>query len=186
MKKFGIGRKDKDKADDSEDTNRSRLFGSKKKKEPSQPASESPYTQPVSASKGNPYAQSASSSKGDPYAAQSNPQPPAYDPYLAPPGPKLGNEKSPVPIGGYGGPSRGEPSTRPGGYGGLGPVQSQDDLDAGREALFGGAKSRVEKQQQIQGALPPDNGDAYTSNAVTQESSAGHGYGGYGERQLTV
>lgn len=240
MKKFSLGRKDKDKSDDSEDVSRSRLFGSKKKKESPPPTSRSPYQQPTTVtpvplgnpytkapppSSSNPYAASASPQMKDPYAQPRDPyanpkglqsqgnapvgsssstQPPAYDHGS---GFRPGQEKSPVPQGGYGGGPRfnnvggpgvtagygsnpygqesSQTSSRPGGYGGLGNVQSQDDIDAGRDALFGGAKERVQKQQQTQNVLPPDNGDPYTANSEAPSGSS-HGYGGYADRQLTV
>jgi len=252
MKKFGLGRKDKDKSDDSEDASRSRLFGSRKKKESPPPTSRSPYQQPItvpSASAGNPYAKASTPASGNPYAtsatsqmkdpyaqskepyanpsqgmrglqpqgdafgraSSSSTQPPAYDAPLGSSGFRPGNEKSPVPQGGYGGgpgfnnggrqgvpagygsnpygQESSQSSSRPGGYGGLGNVQSQDDIDAGREALFGGAKERVQQQQQqqqqIQGGLPPDNRDPYTANSE-EPGSLSHGYGGYADRQLTV
>lgn len=95
---------------------------------------------------------------------------------------------------GYGGNQYGEGSAqapaRVGGYGGLGHLQTQDELAAGKEALFGGAKERVQKQEQQQshGDLPPGDDDLYTSNAQGPSSTLqGYGaYGAHGDRQLTV
>lgn len=68
---------------------------------------------------------------------------------------------------------------RSGGYGGLGRTASYETTpDANRDALFGGARERIEQRQQ-QG--PP--GYEYNS---TDQSGADTSYGAYGDRQLTA
>jgi len=146
--------------------------------------------------------------------------PPAYD---GNDNGAFGKDKSPVPPGGYNGSkfqspdafgqqqrgygggdaygTNGGPSTsqRPGGYGGLGRSNSQDTMatDAGREALFGGAKERLQQRQAqdtIQTSLPPeeDPNRGYGGGGGYGSSSGGYGSsnGGYGEynpdRQLTA
>ena len=71
----------------------------------------------------------------------------------------------------------------PGGYGGLGAAPAPD---ANKDALFAGAKERVQKQEQQQmgyGEPPPyeegGQGGGYGG-------SSGPGYGAYGDRQLTA
>lgn len=120
------------------------------------------------------------------------------------------NDKSPVPSGGYGAPRYGNTgygnqsgygsdkygtssansaasitSSRPGGYGGMGRSGSQDTLDtqSGRDALFGGAKERLAKQEQSTG-LPPEEDPArgYGGGAEAMDM----GYGTYQDRQLTA
>ena len=71
----------------------------------------------------------------------------------------------------------------PGGYGGLGAAPVPDE---NRDALFGGAKERVQKQEQQQmgyGAPPP-----YEESGQEGEygGRSGSGYGAYGDRQLTA
>lgn len=65
------------------------------------------------------------------------------------------------------------------GYGGLGPSRD-DELDANRDALFGGASKRLDQQQQQQGGPP---GYQYQGDP---DSSEGQSYGAYGDRQLTA
>jgi len=145
--------------------------------------------------------------------APSNGGPPAYDGNSA-----FSKDKSPVPAGGYNGNrfqspdafgqqqrgygggnaygTNGGPSTsqRPGGYGGLGRSNSQDTMatDAGREALFGGAKERLQQRQaqdMVQTGLPPeeDPNRGYGGGGGGYGSSSGGGYGQYGaDRQLTA
>ena len=106
-------------------------------------------------------------------------------------------DKSPVPPGGYGNTGYGnmggyggdrygsssapsnEPSSRSGGYGGLGPSGGQDD--AGRSALFGRAKERFEDKQ-TQPQMPPEDGQPGGGYGMDDEQQ----YGTYQERQLTV
>ena len=70
-----------------------------------------------------------------------------------------------------------------GGYGGLGPAPSKPDEN--RDALFGGARERVEKQQQQQmgyGQPPPyEEGDSGGYGGSRQPE-----YEAYGDRQLTA
>ncbi|OCL02056.1 hypothetical protein AOQ84DRAFT_349718 [Glonium stellatum] len=188
MKKFGFGKKG-DAAD--EDDNRSALFGSRKSK--AAPPSSNPYAQPQ---KADPYA------KPNPYGS---PAPPPYNGSND----SFRKDKSPVPVGGYGGGYGGQaggnqggygasrygggaaeqpPSSRygPGGYGGLGRADSQD-TDAGRDALFGGAAQRYQQQQQPQQQAPQPGG-AYggaSGGAGGYGAGASQGYGAYGDRELT-
>ena len=67
----------------------------------------------------------------------------------------------------------------PGGYGGLGAATVPDE---NKDALFGGAKERVQRQEQQQmgyGEPPP-----YEEGG--QEGGYGGSYGAYGDRQLTA
>jgi protein transport protein SEC9 len=69
-----------------------------------------------------------------------------------------------------------------GGYGGLGRTASYDDQpDANRDQLFGGARERIEQRQQQQPGGPPDY--AYNNE---DRSGADTSYGAYGDRQLTA
>lgn len=105
---------------------------------------------------------------------------------------KFGNEK------GYGGPQPGgnpygapapqrsanpyaqisQPSgtSRMGGYGGLG--AADDALDENRDALFGGARDRVQQQ-------PPNGPPGYQYNSG-EDPAESRSYGAYGDRQLTA
>ena len=95
-----------------------------------------------------------------------------------------------------GGPG-GAPTARrgPGGYGGLGRSNSQETMstDAGRDALFGNAPTRVRQQQQTQMG-PPSSGpgggfgaqDGYEAGSGAGDGGQGQGYGAYGDRQLTA
>lgn len=78
-------------------------------------------------------------------------------------------------------------SQRPGGYGGLGRTPSQDTMatEAGRDALFGDARERAEKQAQ---QLPSENGQEDGGYGIENghRGAGSGGYGGYGDRQLTV
>ena len=75
----------------------------------------------------------------------------------------------------------------PGGYGGLGRTASNSTnaTDDNRDALFGGAKERVQKQTQLQmgyGAPPPYE----EGPSGGYEGSSGPSYEAYGDRQLTA
>ncbi|BCR89591.1 putative plasma membrane SNARE protein (Sec9) [Aspergillus chevalieri] len=179
------------KSDDGDDSNRRALFG-RKNKSPAPPAN--PYAKPIPT---NPYTKAKIEAgvaplpaSQQPVAGDKSPAATATAPIAAPAGPpagyapnKYGNQ------GGYGtdrfGGGGGGASSRPGGYGGLG-SDPNDPGDANRDALFGGARERVQQQQP--GAPPPyeEGGNA-----------AGGAYGGYGggsndynnvyqERQLTA
>lgn len=179
------------KSDDGDDSNRRALFG-RKNKSPAPPAN--PYAKPIPT---NPYTKAKIEAgvaplpaSQQPVAGDKSPVATATAPIAAPAGPpagyapnKYGNQ------GGYGtdrfGGGGGGASSRPGGYGGLG-SDPNDPGDANRDALFGGARERVQQQQP--GAPPPyeEGGNA-----------AGGAYGGYGggsndynnvyqERQLTA
>ena len=201
-----------------DDSNRRALFG-KKSKSPQPPANPyakpipiDPYTkakigagvaplppseQPEPETKKSKFGKSSKSS--EPPTPAAGPPPPSQAPYGGEKATytpnKYGNQ------GGYGtdrfggggmgmggGPA---PSSRPGGYGGLG-GDPNDPGDANRDALFGGARDRAQQQQQPNGPPPPpysEGGDAY---------GGGYGGGGYGggtngytsevyqERQLTA
>lgn len=123
------------------------------------------------------------------------------------------NDKSPVPSGGYGGARNGNAgyggqagygsnlygeqsagsgtasiaSSKPGGYGGMGRSYSQETLetDAGRDALFGGAKQRVEQKQAQNPGLPPEE-DPAKGGGANGNGWSDTGYGAYQERELTV
>ncbi|KAI9813077.1 MAG: Protein transport protein S9 plasma membrane t-SNARE [Pycnora praestabilis] len=74
----------------------------------------------------------------------------------------------------------------PGGYGGLGRVPSYDSTttEDRKDALFGGARERYQKQA----TLPPSNssaGDAYGAESGANVGSS-QGYGAYEDRQLTA
>ena len=71
----------------------------------------------------------------------------------------------------------------PGGYGGLGAAPVPDE---NKDALFGGAKERVRKQEQQQmgyGQPPPYEESAQEGG---YGGSSGPSYGAYGDRQLTA
>ncbi|KAI4280992.1 MAG: hypothetical protein L6R38_004021 [Xanthoria sp. 2 TBL-2021] len=76
----------------------------------------------------------------------------------------------------------------PGGYGGLGPASAPDE---DRDALFGGARERLQQRTQRPAGAPPPYGADYGQH----DSTAPGGYGAapgsssheaYGERQLTA
>jgi len=215
-----FGKKDKDK-DKSEEATRTSLFAKSKKPSQAPAASNpyavqqstpDPYASTpnygISGTSVNRSQQQPPQQRGGP----SNGGPPAYDGNSA-----FSKDKSPVPAGGYNGNkfqspdafgqqqrgygggdaygTNGGPSTsqRPGGYGGLGRSNSQDTMatDAGREALFGGAKERIQQRQaqdMVQTGLPPeeDPNRGYGGGGGHGSSSSG-GYGQYGaDRQLTA
>ena len=80
----------------------------------------------------------------------------------------------------------------PGGYGGLGRTASNavDTTDDNRDALFGGAKERVQqKTQQQMGYGPPppyEDGESGEQQPGGYGGNSGPGYGAYGDRQLTA
>lgn len=198
MKKFGF-RRDKDKSEGDDESQRSALFGSRKKDKPEKektvPASINPYAQPQT--------------QPDPYAARPSANgPPPYEGGMSN---QLRQEKSPVPPGGYGGapsssrfqaqgshgnqsgygsdrygPGGGASphgSRGPAGYGGLGRASSNETMstEAGREELFGGARRRFQQQQQAPASgRPEDSGQGDNDGAGSQS------YGAYGDRQLTA
>ena len=179
--------------DGEEDSKRSALFGRSKNKSSNQqtenpyanlPRQSDAYTQAKARAANPGYAQQGQSS-GPPSQAGGNngfPEDKKSGGYGAD---KYGTQS------GYGGDRYGSGSgtsqagaSRHGGYGGLGAAPSQPDDN--RDALFGGAKERVQKQQQQQmgyGQPPPPY----------EEGQEG-GYGGpsqpnheaYGDRQLTA
>ena len=74
-----------------------------------------------------------------------------------------------------------------GGYGGLGRAPSTADTDDGRDALFGGARDRVQKRSDPQkgyGQPPPpyEEGDEFNTGRDPNEPQ----YEAYGDRQLTA
>ena len=68
-------------------------------------------------------------------------------------------------------------ASRTGGYGGLGPAD--DTPDENRDALFGGAKERVQQQQ-------PGGPPGYQYNGGGADPAESRSYGAYGDRQLTA
>lgn len=198
MKKFGFGKK----SEGDEESNRSALFGSRSKnKSPNAPAN--PYATPPSAS--DPYTNAKlsagvgginrvpSPSNGSParqggYGGLSG-SGGGYtsDRYGAQSG--YGADRYGVGSGGAQS-SEGGSTYRPGGYGGLGRAESQDKAaaDDNRDALFGGARERLQqKPQRPDGAPPPygaDYGQGTSSGAYGGE--ANKGYEAYGDRQLTA
>lgn len=188
---FGLSKKDKDKERSrDESASRSALFGRSKSSKAAAP-SDNPYA--VQASNPDPYAKPA-----DPYASRPESKsqaPPAYDGRSASP---MSNDKTPVPVGGYGGPgprfggqgnyaqqggygstpygSEQPQSARAGGYGGLGRVDSNETMgtDAGRAALFGDAPQRQLQQQIEQPSATQDNSYAGRSDGYNANSSYGN------------
>ncbi len=213
MKKFGFKSKPKE---DTEDTNRSSLFGSRSSKPSSQqptPASSNPYAQPQNAS--DPYAQDTNKyanmgnapgdgggtpksggygglDDGGRYGGDNRQSGGGYGASAGGYGAdKYGNQ------GGYGADRYGSgggaaaANTRgPSGYGGLGRSNSQDTTttDDNRNALFGGAKDRYAQKS----TLPPSNDQTNTSNYGSGAQSGAiapetsQGYGAYSDRQLTA
>jgi protein transport protein SEC9 len=206
MKKFGFGKKGS--GDDGEDSNRNALFGRKKLSPAPQsdnpyarqtPAND-PYADTAKYANMTPYQQARS---------DLNRPPPSQSPYQqGPPDSRtpprsygssssdVNNAAPPRPTGygsdrygsgaGYGSnryddrPSQPAPNARgPGGYGGLGRVNNDNEPDENRDALFSGAQQRhAQKQQQYQGPPPGQNDTA---------ADPSQSYGGYGEqRELTA
>jgi len=215
MKKLGFGKKG-EKSDGSEDSNRLALFGSRSKtKSPNpsanpyaQPASAAdPYLQ----AKANAYGAGPK-----PSTANAGPSPgPVKGGYGGMNGGGYGgmqnggrteddpknDNRGGYGAGGYGSQSgygadrygsgsqsSGNGGLRygAGGYGGLGPVESQDSTaDDKRSALFGGAKERLQQQsQQPSGMGQPPPYDEGQSGAYG--SGGDQGYNAYGDRQLTA
>ena len=201
MKKFGLGKK-KDDASQDDDKQRSALFGGRKNK----PQSTNPYANlPTSADAYN----QAKANAGVPGYTQraKSPAPPAPQPNGGYPDEKKGGyggmNDGPSRNGGGYGPDRygaqggygadrygggtsqaenGDSKYGAGGYGGLGPA-----TDDSRDALFGGAKERVQKQtnQQMGYGQPPPYEEGQSG-----DQSGGYGGGSnheaYGDRQLTA
>lgn len=86
--------------------------------------------------------------------------------------------------------SRGGSKYGPGGYGGLGRAESQDvaATDDNRDALFGGARERLERKPQHAAGAPPPYGADYGQDAHSGAygGNAGQSYEAYGDRQLTA
>lgn len=179
MKKFGFGKKSADKDDDHSST-RSSLFGSRSSKKSGSPAPAAP---------GNPYAVPQS---GNPYARAQN----------APPGPEAYDSNKYAHMGGavaaagggggggYGAPGGGS-RYGPAGYGGLGREKSDGmgAADPDKDALFGGARDRVQQRAQTQQTGgPADAGYGGSDGSGAQPGGyGGGGYGSYGaDRQLTA
>lgn len=204
-----FGKKSDDKGEDSK---RSALFGgrSKNSKSPS-PQSQNPYANLPSQSDAYTQAKSRAGVPGYSQPSSTSTPPPGYAGAGAasaggsryPDEKKSANGYGPDKYGaqgGYGGDRYGSDrgagpsqaaapaSSRSGGYGGLGPAPAQQDDN--RNALFGGAKERVQKQHQQQmgyGPPPPPYEDG-------SPQAGGGDYGGpprpdyqaYGDRQLTA
>jgi hypothetical protein len=185
------------KNDDAEDSNRSALFGGRKKKDT--PAAHNPYAAPPA---NDPYAQpppaysngsSSSSYRQEKSPAVTGPNG-SYGQHNTTNGHQNGygaNGGSNGTHSGYGNNHYGAspaPASRPGGYGGLGRSTSQDTMstDVGRNELFGNAAQR-------QQAAKPQESGAYGQSGAYGDSSqnggygqAPGGYGAYGDRQLTA
>ena len=210
MRKFGFGKKD----DDGDSSNRLALFGSRPKSKSPAPSA-NPYAQPALAN--DPYTQAKAKAYGAPPPAQaqggygapnvggyrdekSNDSNGNVNRYGAAPAGTTANNG-----GGYGadkfsgqsgyggdrfGSSAGTSSSRygAGGYGGLGGVGGYDTAaDENRDALFGGAKDRVQQktQQQAGYGQPPPYEDSNQSG-VAEGQNQGYGRSTYGDRQLTA
>ena len=207
MGKFGLGKS----KDQDEDSTRSSLFSKKSKDKSSTPQTANPYANlPTQADAYN----QAKARAGVPGYSQRgpNPAPPAAqsgygypqekkaNPYGNDRGEDCGGISNEPPRNGggytsdrygtqsgYGGdrynsgaaPDNAAPRKRAGGYGGL------DDDDSNRDALFGGAKDRMQKQPQSQsqyGQPPPyEEGQPGSYPDSTQPR-----YEAYGDRQLTA
>jgi len=173
--------------DEGDDTNRSALFGGRKKKD--SPAAQNPYAAPPA---NDPYAQpppAYSGGSNDAYRQEKTPS-------ATGPGQSQGQRP-----GGYGaqggsygsqsgygndryGGSSAAPPQRAGGYGGLGRTTSQDTMttDAGRNELFGNAAKR---QQPAPQQAPPSGAYGESSQSGGYGQAPG-GYGAYEDRQLTA
>lgn len=86
----------------------------------------------------------------------------------------------------YGSNEAGPSVSAPGGYGGLGRSPSQETMStqAGKDALFGGARERYE-QRQAETSLPPEE-DPARGYGASGSGVPDMGYGTYQDRQLTV
>ena len=184
------------KKDDTEDSNRSALFGSRKKDKESA-AGHNPYAAP---SAKDPYAQPPPAYSGghDSYRQEKSPAVTGPGQGYGQHGRGYGNQG-----GGSGGQSGygndrysgGQQARGPGGYGGLGRADSNDTMstDAGRNELFGNAAQRQQAPQQQQSGRYGQSG-AYGDNnqsGAYGASSGGYGqapggYGAYGDRELTA
>lgn len=75
----------------------------------------------------------------------------------------------------------------PGGYGGLGRTNSNDTTTTdNRDALFGGAKERVQQKQQQSFGHPPPYEENVDGQSGAYGDSGNQGYGAYQDRQLTA
>jgi len=140
---------------------------------------------------GNRYGPPGGNQQGD-YGVDNKFGPPGGPPQSGYGPNKFGNEKgygAPDQGGNpYGGPQRGgnpyaamnqaSGASRTGGYGGLGPAGDDTAPDENRDALFGGAKDRLQQGQ-------PNGPPGYQYNAGT-DAAAERSYGAYGDRQLTA
>lgn len=189
-----------------EDGNRRALFGSRSKNKSSAPSS-NPYAQPGST---DPYTQ-AKLQTGDPYtqakiqvgaippppgAEKSRPvnQPKAQyggmDNKIAPPGgyaPNKSGDQAAYGKDRYGGGGTPGGGSRygTGGYGGLG-TRDPNAPDENRDALFGGARERIETHQANPGPPPPYSDPSADSGVPTGGNSTYGTYGTYQERELTA
>lgn len=189
MKKLGLGKK----KDGDEESTRSALFGRSKNKTPNPQAN--PYANlPTQADAYN----QAKAKAGVPGYTQRGPSPAPPQAQQSGHGGMNGypDEKK----GGYGGMDNGSSrnggadkygsgeSSAPaggsryvGGYGGMGPVADADD---NRDALFGGAKDRVQKQnnQQVDYGQPPPYEEGQSGDQQGGYGSSSN----YGDRQLSA
>lgn len=179
----------KKKEAESDDANRSALFGGRKKEKGS-PAAQNPYAAPPA---NDPYAQPPPSYSG---GGAQNTFRQEKSPAVTGPGQSYGQQQRPGGYGAQGGSyaqqqgygtdryGGGAPTQRPGGYGGLGRTPSNDTMstDAGRNELFGNAAQR---QQQRPGGYG-QSGAYGDNNQSGGYGSAPGGYGAYGDRELTA
>ncbi|KAB8611419.1 hypothetical protein FH972_025924 [Carpinus fangiana] len=221
MKKF-MGKKDKGSDDVVDDSNRSRLFGKSKNKGPAM-ASDNPYAQaPIP--QADPYARAGPIPSVSSYApstvsyasSSASKPPPSYTSgYSGMTDDSVRRDKSPVPLGGYGGAPRSgygpgaggmsgygqdqysrasessgglAPPQRAGGYGGLGRSNSRETMqtDAGRDQLFGDARERAQKKQDH--TLPLGEGQYGNTEEPSNYGAGDPGdmYNRYQDRQLTA
>ena len=178
-------------AEGDEDSKRSALFGGRSKKDKSESQSQNPYANLPSQSDAYTQAKSRAGIPGYAQPSADSSGPPSYKGNSSgyPDEKKAGGYGADKygAQGGYGadrygsGSQPSQSSRGPGGYGGLGPAPQDDN----RDALFGNAQQRVQKQQQQQmgyGQPPPyeEGGDSGYGAPPKPD------YEAYGDRQLTA
>ncbi|KAI8940399.1 hypothetical protein NX059_004090 [Plenodomus lindquistii] len=188
------------KKDDGDDSNRSALFGSRKKEKSGAPA-QNPYAAPLAQ---DAYAQPppaySSSGSRDNFRQEKTPA-------VTAPGQNYGQRPTPSPApsgysaqGGtyaaqsgygndrYGGGGAAAPPSRPGGYGGLGRTASNDTMstDMGRNELFGNAAQRQQANPPPAAAYGNNQNGGYGAAQGGYGANTPGGYGAYGDRELTA
>jgi len=176
------------KKDESEESNRSALFGNRKKKDG--PAAPNPYAAPPA---NDPYAQPPPSYSGNNEAYRQE-----KSPAVTGPGQAYGQRSQGYGAqgGSYGGQTGygsdrfggGAAPQRAGGYGGLGRTTSQDTMstDAGRNELFGNAAQRQQAQSQQPSGAYGANGQSGAYGSAGGYGQSSGTYGAYGDRELTA